>query len=82
MMVMLAAGLNIRIQFKAKSSAAAAEYTLKTFEGFVFKCCNFRHRVWPETCRLLRPDPPGYVYDEESRRPVCTYEVAGHPCLP
>nr|POE79004.1 hypothetical protein CFP56_76894 [Quercus suber] len=84
MMVSLVAGLNYKIQFKAKSSAAAAaaECTLKTFEGFVLKYWNFRHRVWPQTCRLLRPDPPGYVYDEESRPPVCTYEVEGHPCLP
>ena len=86
MMVMLAAGVNFKIQFKAQSSAAAAaECTLKTFEGFVFKCCNFRHRVQPETCRLLCPDPPDYVYDEESRCPMCTYELArdfGPPGLP
>ena len=61
MMVMLAAALNIKIQFKAKSSAAAAEYTLKTFEGFVFMAIVYRHRVWPLSCQLLCPNP---VYDE------------------
>nr|XP_023877929.1 uncharacterized protein LOC111990387 [Quercus suber] len=60
-----AAGLNIKIQFNAKSSAAA-ECTLKTFEGFVFKYWNFHHRVFPMSCRLLRPDPLGYMCDEES----------------
>ncbi|KAK9986258.1 hypothetical protein SO802_031209 [Lithocarpus litseifolius] len=60
-MVMLVAGLNIKIHFEAKSCAAAAENTLKTFEGFVFKAFVCRHRVWPLSCQLLCPNP---VYDE------------------
>ncbi|KAK4582235.1 hypothetical protein RGQ29_025415 [Quercus rubra] len=61
-MVSVAAGLNIKIRFEAKSCAAAAEYTLKTFEGFVFKAFVYRHRVWPTSCHeLLCPNP---VYDE------------------
>ena len=60
-MVSLAAGLNIKIHFEAKSCAAAAEYTLKTFEGFVFMAFVYRHRVWPTSCQLLCPNP---VYDE------------------
>ena len=63
-MVMLAAGLNIKIHFEAKSCAvavAAVEYTMKTFEGFMFKAFICRHRVWPSSCQLLCPNP---VYDE------------------
>ena len=60
-MVSVAAGLNIKICFEAKSCAAAAEYTLKTFEGFVFMAFVYRHRVWPTSCQLLCPNP---VYDE------------------
>ena len=60
-MLLVAAGLNIKIRFEAKSCAAAAEYTLKTFEGFVFMAFVYRHRVWPTSCQLLCPNP---VYDE------------------
>ena len=63
-MVMLAAGLNIKIHFEAKSctvAVAAVEYTMKTFEGFMFKAFICRHRVWPSSCQLLCPNP---VYDE------------------
>ena len=61
-MVSVASGLNIKIRFEAKSCAAAAEYTLKTFEGFVFKAFVYCHRVWPTSCHeLLCPNP---VYDE------------------
>ena len=57
----LVAGLSIKIHFEAKSCAAAADYTLKTFEGFVFMAIVYRHRVWPLSCQLLCPNP---VYDE------------------
>ena len=83
MMVTVATGLNAKIQFEAKPRVAA-EYTLKTFEGFVFEDCVFYHIVWPESCRLLCPNLD-YVYDEESRCPMCTYELArdfGPPGLP
>ncbi|KAK9986225.1 hypothetical protein SO802_031176 [Lithocarpus litseifolius] len=82
MKLMSAAGVHFKIQFEDKPRAAA-EYTLKTFEGFVFKDCVFHHKVWPESCRLLSPNRDS-VYDEESRRPMFTYEVvsgSGPPSL-
>ncbi|KAK7826106.1 uncharacterized protein LOC112035305 [Quercus suber] len=61
-----AAGVSFKIQFEAKPRAAA-EYTLKTFEGFVFKDFVY-HKVWPQSCRLVSPNRDS-VYDEEYRRP-------------
>ena len=74
-----AAGVSFKIQFEAKPRAAT-EYTLKTFEGFVFKDCVY-HKVWPQSCRLVSPNRDS-VYDEEYRRPnveeyrrpMCTYD--------
>lgn len=74
-----AAGVSFKMQFEAKPRAAA-EYTLKTFEGFVFKDFVY-HKVWPQSCRLVSPNRDS-VYDEEYRRPndeeyrrpMCTYE--------
>ncbi|KAF3963908.1 hypothetical protein CMV_011753 [Castanea mollissima] len=68
MKLMFAAGVSFKIQFEAKPRAAA-EYTLKTFEGFVFKDCVFHHKVWPQSCRLVSPNRDS-VYDEEYRRPM------------
>ncbi|XP_030927274.1 uncharacterized protein LOC115953663 [Quercus lobata] len=79
MKLFLAAGVSFKIQFEAKPRAAA-EYTLKTFEAFVFKDAVYK-KVWPQSCRLVSPNRDS-VYDEEYcrpndeeyRRPMCTYE--------
>ena len=82
MKLMLAAGVSFKIQFEAKPRAAA-KYTLKTFEGSVFKDCVFHHKVWLQCCRLLSPNRDSR-YDEEYCCPMCTYEVGsdfGPPSL-
>ncbi|XP_050274693.1 uncharacterized protein LOC126717240 [Quercus robur] len=53
-------GIKYFIQFEAKPNST--EYTLKTFEGSMFK--DFVHpnsSLWPMSCKLLGPNSQRYV---------------------
>ncbi|XP_050243952.1 uncharacterized protein LOC126692397 [Quercus robur] len=53
-------GITYFIQFEAKPNSI--EYTLKTFEGSMFKSyVHSNSRLWPMSCKLLCPNSQRYV---------------------